>query len=191
MQCGAKTKSGQPCKKHGMPNGKCRLHGGLSPGAPVKSGRYSVVHRRSLQTKMQTMAADPTPGDLAAELALQRALLDEYLGRFTDGLALPADDIERLFGWLESIGKQTERIHRIMAQTALTVAEVNLLQAVLADLLRRYLPDEQRELFMMELTAATGGVVDGRANDTVIRVQYADDVRTLTDEQLQAIVDGR
>ena len=31
MQCGAKTRSGSKCQKFGMANGRCRLHGGLSP----------------------------------------------------------------------------------------------------------------------------------------------------------------
>jgi hypothetical protein len=31
MLCGAKTRSGGYCQKHGMFNGRCRLHGGLSP----------------------------------------------------------------------------------------------------------------------------------------------------------------
>jgi phage gp16-like protein len=30
MQCGAKTRSGSKCQKHGMLNGRCRLHGGKS-----------------------------------------------------------------------------------------------------------------------------------------------------------------
>lgn len=30
--CGAKTRSGKPCKNHAMPNGRCRLHGGKSTG---------------------------------------------------------------------------------------------------------------------------------------------------------------
>ena len=31
MICGAKTRSGRSCQKHGMLNGRCRLHGGMSP----------------------------------------------------------------------------------------------------------------------------------------------------------------
>lgn len=31
MICGAKTRIGRQCQKHGMLNGRCRLHGGLSP----------------------------------------------------------------------------------------------------------------------------------------------------------------
>ena len=31
MLCLAKTRSKGNCQKHGMANGRCRLHGGLSP----------------------------------------------------------------------------------------------------------------------------------------------------------------
>ena len=48
-RCGAKSKrSGLPCKNPAMPNGRCRIHGGKSPGAPTgaangnyKSGEYT------------------------------------------------------------------------------------------------------------------------------------------------------
>src|SRR4051794_11857953 len=33
-RCGAKTRSRSPCRAPAMPNGRCRLHGGASPGAP-------------------------------------------------------------------------------------------------------------------------------------------------------------
>lgn len=32
--CGAKTRAGTPCKNRAMPNGRCRMHGGKSTGAP-------------------------------------------------------------------------------------------------------------------------------------------------------------
>lgn len=35
--CGAKTRSGDPCKNRAMPNGRCRMHGGKSTGAPKKN----------------------------------------------------------------------------------------------------------------------------------------------------------
>ncbi|MEY8747019.1 HGGxSTG domain-containing protein [Bacillales bacterium AN1005] len=31
-QCGAKTRSGEPCKRKALANGRCRLHGGKSTG---------------------------------------------------------------------------------------------------------------------------------------------------------------
>lgn len=33
-RCGAKTRSGTPCKNGAMANGRCRMHGGKSTGAP-------------------------------------------------------------------------------------------------------------------------------------------------------------
>ncbi|MEZ0282933.1 HGGxSTG domain-containing protein [Methyloceanibacter sp.] len=47
-RCGARTRSGSLCRSGAMPNGRCRLHGGLSPGAPkgnknaFKHGRYTA-----------------------------------------------------------------------------------------------------------------------------------------------------
>jgi hypothetical protein len=41
-QCGAKTRAGGVCPCPAMANGKCRLHGGASPGAPrgAANGRF-------------------------------------------------------------------------------------------------------------------------------------------------------
>ena len=33
-RCGAKTRSTELCRAPAMPNGRCRMHGGASPGAP-------------------------------------------------------------------------------------------------------------------------------------------------------------
>jgi hypothetical protein len=32
-RCGARTRSGSGCRSAAMPNGRCRMHGGMSPGA--------------------------------------------------------------------------------------------------------------------------------------------------------------
>lgn len=41
-RCGAKTRSATPCRAPAMPNGRCRMHGGASPGAPMgkRNGMY-------------------------------------------------------------------------------------------------------------------------------------------------------
>ena len=41
-RCTAKTRQGITCKSPAMKNGKCRMHGGASTGAPCgsKRGRY-------------------------------------------------------------------------------------------------------------------------------------------------------
>jgi hypothetical protein len=46
-RCGAKTRRRTPCQSPAMPNGRCRMHGGPSTGAPKgnknawKHGYYS------------------------------------------------------------------------------------------------------------------------------------------------------
>src|SRR5712672_3122473 len=56
-RCGARTRSGKPCQSPAMANGRCRMHGGPSPGAPTcnrnafKHGCYSaawITERRQL-----------------------------------------------------------------------------------------------------------------------------------------------
>ncbi|WP_283814792.1 HGGxSTG domain-containing protein [Bradyrhizobium aeschynomenes] len=65
-RCGARTKSrhGKPCQSPAMPNGRCRMHGGLSPGAPkgnqnaFKHGGYlarSVDERRPIAALLREM----------------------------------------------------------------------------------------------------------------------------------------
>src|ERR1700716_3485871 len=70
-RCGAKTRSGKPCLSPAMANGRCRMHGGPSPGAPkgnrnaFKHGRYTaeaIANGRQLSAMLATMKA------LAAEV---------------------------------------------------------------------------------------------------------------------------
>ncbi len=42
-RCGAKTRSGVPCNNSGMRNGRCRMHGGKSPGPP-KGNKNAFKH---------------------------------------------------------------------------------------------------------------------------------------------------
>jgi hypothetical protein len=37
-RCGAKTRRGSPCQCPAMPNGRCRIHGGLSTGPKTAEG---------------------------------------------------------------------------------------------------------------------------------------------------------
>ncbi|MGI8854100.1 MAG: HGGxSTG domain-containing protein [Methyloceanibacter sp.] len=42
-RCGAKTRQGTACRSPAMTNGRCRMHGGKSPGAP-KGNRNAWKH---------------------------------------------------------------------------------------------------------------------------------------------------
>ncbi|MGF1629176.1 MAG: HGGxSTG domain-containing protein [Kiloniellaceae bacterium] len=50
-RCGAKarTRSGEPCRSPAMANGRCRMHGGKSTGAP--KGREHYAYQHGLYTK--------------------------------------------------------------------------------------------------------------------------------------------
>ena len=64
-RCGAKTRTGMPCRSPAMPNGRCRMHGGKSTGAPKgnknawKHGHYSKGKKseRALLKNLLTEAA--------------------------------------------------------------------------------------------------------------------------------------
>jgi uncharacterized protein YjcR len=62
-RCGAKTRKGSSCQAPAMPNGRCRMHGGMSPGAPKgnrnawRHGHYSadgVAMRRAIRSLLSS-----------------------------------------------------------------------------------------------------------------------------------------
>ena len=65
-RCGARTRSGNACQSPAMANGRCRMHGGPSPGAPkgnrnaLKHGRYTaeaIEQRREVASLLRAMRA--------------------------------------------------------------------------------------------------------------------------------------
>jgi hypothetical protein len=68
-RCGARTRSGRPCKGPAMANGRCRMHGGPSTGprtpggkersrmASWKHGRYSAEAIKQRREARETIRA--------------------------------------------------------------------------------------------------------------------------------------
>ena len=63
-RCGARTRNGTPCRSPAMANGRCRMHGGKSPGAPIgntnarKHGCYNaeaIAERRRVAALIRAM----------------------------------------------------------------------------------------------------------------------------------------
>ena len=63
-RCGTRTRRGALCKSPAMANGRCRMHGGTSPGAPrgntnaYKHGIYTaeaIARRRELAALVRSM----------------------------------------------------------------------------------------------------------------------------------------
>ena len=64
QRCGAQTRRGRLCRSPAMTNGRCRMHGGKSPGAPrgnknaLKHGLYtadSIADRRKIAALIRSM----------------------------------------------------------------------------------------------------------------------------------------
>jgi hypothetical protein len=70
-RCGAKTRRATPCQAPAMPNGRCRMHGGKSPGAPC--GQANGSYRTGNWTK-EAIASRKQVNDLIRQ---SRALLQQ------------------------------------------------------------------------------------------------------------------
>lgn len=62
-------------------NGKCWLHGGLTP---VKSGRWSKVVRREVKELIEHLEEADDPLDILPDLHMVRALLVDFLNRYQE-----------------------------------------------------------------------------------------------------------
>jgi hypothetical protein len=66
-RCGARTRGGNSCRAPAMPNGRCRMHGGPSPGAPkgnknaLKHGLYTAEAPRAASKDVRVDACSESP----------------------------------------------------------------------------------------------------------------------------------
>lgn len=89
--CGAKTRQGGKCKTSAMPNGRCRMHGGLSArgmeAGRFKDGRYSKVLPVRLLAQYEASLKDPELLDLKKEIAVLDTRLAEQIAAVEHGEA--------------------------------------------------------------------------------------------------------
>lgn len=83
--CGAKTRSGEPCKRHAIPgSSRCKLHGGKSKGAP-KANKHAAkpgsIYSQFLTEAENDMLAGIELGRVDDELRLTRIRLMRALAR--------------------------------------------------------------------------------------------------------------
>ena len=96
MKCGAKTRSGASCQNNAMSNGRCRLHGGLSTGAPkgnknnLKHGIYSKYFTEQENQLAEQLDLSQIDEELKlCKIRLMRALkLEAEQGKGEDALEL-------------------------------------------------------------------------------------------------------
>lgn len=81
--CGAKTRSGGKCKKSPMPNGRCRLHGGVVPRGPAhhsyKTGKYSKYLKGGIAKKYAEAMENGGRLSLLDDIALTDARMAELM----------------------------------------------------------------------------------------------------------------
>ena len=66
-RCGARTRLGCPCRSPAMPNGRCRMHGGKSTGAPKGNGnawKHGLYSADSIELRrlIQQLLSDASSG---------------------------------------------------------------------------------------------------------------------------------
>jgi len=88
--CGAKRqRGGDPCRAPAMANGRCRVHGGMTPSGPAapayKHGRYSKILPARLLDRYQTALDDPDLLAMNHEIGVIDARLHELIGRIDTG----------------------------------------------------------------------------------------------------------
>jgi len=153
--CGAQTRDGSPCKRPAgwgtdSSEGRCKQHGGAG-GRPPKHGRYAAERSDSLQEKIREYREDPDPAEMWEELAVLRAVLQEWL---SDMDAVTEDSVGVLLDLQNAIRRTLDSINKIQTRSALTAAEVEYLEARVADIFRAYVPKENREAAVEELREA-------------------------------------
>ena len=73
-RCGARTRSGMPCRSPAMTNGRCRMHGGASPGAPVGN-------TNAFKHGLFTAAATAERREVAALIRGMKSLVEQVDGQ--------------------------------------------------------------------------------------------------------------
>jgi hypothetical protein len=153
--CGAKLRGkDRTCRKPPMANGKCRLHGGLTPNGPASAnyqhGRYASVFKGRLAEKFQR--ADEKPLDLLPELRVQRTLLTQYIEKVGDKDSFV--ELKRISALTEDVVRTAATIAKVRNETALTVAEIKFIQIEMLRLINEFIPDpERRRNFIERLRA--------------------------------------
>ncbi len=127
-KCGAKTNAGGTCQRPGMPNGRCHVHGGKSPGGPLTAGgRHSKFLPIRLAARFEEARRDPELISLSAEVAL----IDTRLGEVLDRL----DTTESSAAWAKlAAARQKEKAAASLADQAAASRQLDdLIEAGLTD----------------------------------------------------------
>lgn len=188
-----------------MPNGRCRLHGGLSLGGiaspTFKTGKYSRVLPARLTGRYEEAVADPALLELKSEIALMDARLADLLSRVDTGesgalwgqlieargdllLARRANDPIKQAEALNLILELISRGHADYRAWA-EVGSVLEQRRKLTESETRRLKDAQQTLTVekaMLLIGAIGGIIKAHVQDRAQLAAISRDISALVDQ---------
>lgn len=151
--CGAKTRSGQMCRNRAMQNGRCRMHGGKSTGAPAGNRNAATpgsIYSRYFTEEEKELAAQIELGKVDEELRLTRVRLMRALAREAEyGNTLELDSEKRepviIDGVVVAGAEQVTTTSKVRDYTGLIdklTARIESLERTRAELAKNSPPDE-------------------------------------------------
>lgn len=190
-RCGAKTRSGQPCQSQAMTNGRCRMHGGSSPGAPAgnkRSAKPGSIYSKFLTPEETALLPSIELGSVDDELRLTRIRLMRALAtehERADTLEV-YEEVERTGGGEYSPGDEQKRrtrdyaglIDRLTARIESLEARRSILQQQQLDAELKRLDAEKLRL---ELRDKGAGKDDAPVGKIVIEVVGSPNARNPDD----------
>jgi hypothetical protein len=174
MRCGAKTRTGEPCKTAARPNGRCRMHGGSTPKGlalpQTTHGLYSSSLPVRLAGRYQEALADAELLELKREAALLTAFTDEQLAKLDTGeTGAHWARLQEAWTEYEKTGEKDKqqklwRVGRLIedgAREAEAVREIRssiLDKARVAESERKRLADSDQLITMQQMLALVGAL---------------------------------
>src|SRR5215203_3082310 len=121
--CGATTRRATLCKNPSMANGRCRMHGGLTPrGTDLPQfvhGRYSKSLPDRMVERYEQALADEERHDLADEIALAEMKVDDLLSKMdrgeSDELWIELRDRERALQRTQDVDRRAALLGELFA----------------------------------------------------------------------------
>ena len=139
--------------------GACRKHGGNAGRKPT-TGRNAHRARQRLKDQIDDYVEKDRDEllSLDRQLAALKILFEEFVERFPEpGSDKFSIELTRMTQMIQACGALVEKISRIETRNAITVAQVLYLRATIADILLKYVPDDERERAVGELLQRLGG----------------------------------
>jgi hypothetical protein len=144
--CGAKKRNGDPCRAIPMTNGRCRIHGGATPGGMAlpqyKHGRYSKYLPTGLAEKYNNALVDTELVTLRDEIALVDSKIQETMETAKEE-PISFDKLQPMIEQRRRLVESESKRLREMEHN-LTVTQAMQIITLLADIVKRHVTDPKQ-----------------------------------------------